>query len=219
MIYILLALIALALSAGIVFGEIYASRTKSVLIGLVPPIAIALIAYIVLFVMIIRHESAFRILYTFYILQVPVIVGAVFFVIFRTRHRRRLTDENLKQVKLQNARRIENEKQQRLNTLLNGFRCTESNMKLEGQREIVLLARSGHTKEEISASTGASIPEIEQILGAFERYCNRVDIDDTNTTDRILTPEQEESIVNYLVNSSPAENNISGSFLWNRGTA
>ena len=214
-----MALIAAALSAGVVFGEIYAARAKKLMIGLIPPVAIAVIAYIVLIALIAGHRPALTVLFTFYMLQIPVITGVVAFVLIRTRHRRRQTDENLKQIKLQNARRIENEKQQRLNTLLNGFRCTESSMKLEGQREIVILSRSGHTNEEIAASTGASIPEIEQILGSFERYCNRVDIDDTNTTDKILTPEQEESIVNYLVNSNPAENKLSGSFLWNKGTA
>lgn len=216
---ILIILGTAALSAGVTFGEIYLTKKKNVLAGLIPAGAVAVVSYIVLIIMSVASAEWYTKFITFYILQIPVIVGVVMLVLFRKKYRRHESDENARQARLQNARRIEGEKQARLNTLLLGFRCAESSMKVEGQREVVLMSRDGKTAGAIASEVGASADEVERILSAFDRYVNRVDTDEATSVDRILTPEQEESIVNYLVNSTPAENNLSASALWNRTTA
>ena len=208
-----------ALSVGVVFGETYLTKKKNVFYGIIPAGAVAVLAYLVLFIMIAAGASGTAKFTVFYLLQIPVIAGVAALVVFRKKYRRRESDENARQTKLQNARRLEAEKQARLNVLLKGFRCPESEMKVEGQRDIVALSKSGRSNSQIASETGASVKEVEQILASFERYVNRVDTDESTSTDRILTPEQEESILNYLVNSTPADNNLSASLLWNKATA
>ena len=218
-IVLLIILGVAALCAGVVFGEIYLTRKKNVFYGLIPVGGVAALSYIVLIIMLIADAGGTAKFVTFYLLQIPVIAGVVTLVAFRRKYRRRESDENARQARLQNARRLEAEKQQRLAVLLKGFRCAESEMKLEGQRDIVMLAKSGRSVSQIAGEAGCPESEVERILDAFERYATRVDPDESESTDRILTPEQEESIVNYLVNSTPAENNLSASMLWNRTTA
>lgn len=216
----LLIIVCLALvSAGVIFGEFYLVSKKNVFWGLIPSAGVALAAYITLIIMLAVDASAVTTLLTFFLMQIPVVMGVGSMVFLRRRHLDRQAEERNREMRLQNARRMESERQVRLNLMLKGFRCAENNMKVEGQREIVILAKSGRSVAEIVEATGATERDVEQILTAFEKYSKRTDTDDVATTDRILTPEQEESIVNYLVNSTPAENNLSASLLWNRTTA
>lgn len=219
LIAILIILGTAALSAGVTFGEIYLTKRRNVLAGLIPAAAVALASYVTLIIMFAVGAQWYTKFITFYVLQIPVIVGVVMLVLFRKKYRRHESDENARQARLQNARRLESEKQAKLNVILRGFRCAESSMKVEGQREVVLMSRSGKTASAIAAELDVPADEIEKILAAFDRFVSRVDSDESTSVDRILDPEQEESIVNYLVNSTPAENNLSPSTLWNRTTA
>jgi transposase len=215
--FLLIVLGLVALSVGVIYGESYLSKSKNVYMGLIPCGAVSVASYLTLLIMLLA-DSGWYALLTFFLLQIPVVIGVIYLFRSKMKQAIRMRQENQRQMKLQNARRLEGEKQIHMNLLLRGFRCAESGMKVEGQREIVILSRSGHTSQEIAQTTGASVEDVEQILAAYERYCHRADADESTSTDRILTMEQEETIVNYLVNSTPAENQISASLLWNRTT-
>lgn len=216
---LLIAVGLVALSAGVILGEFYLVKKKNAFYGLIPSAALSLVSYLTLLIMVIAGAGWKANLITFFLLQIPIVAGVGAMIYLRRRYLQKQAEERAREMRLQNARRMENEKQARMNFLLKGFRCAESGMKVEGQREIVTLSKSGKNTAEIVKMTGASEQEVERILTAFEKYINRVDTDEPTATDRILTEEQEQSIVNYLVNSTPAEQNLSASMLWNRTTA
>lgn len=216
---LLIAVGLVALSAGVILGEFYLVKKKNVFYGLIPSGALSLVSYLTLLIMVIAGAGWQANLITFFLLQIPIVAGVGCMIYLRRRYLQKQADDRAREMRLQNARRMENEKLARMNFLLKGFRCAESGMKVEGQREIVTLSKSGKTTAEIVQLTGASEQEILRIVAAFEKYINRVDTDEPTATDRILTEEQEQSIVNYLVNSTPAEQNLSASMLWNRTTA
>lgn len=216
---LLIAVGLVALSAGVILGEFYLVKKKNAFFGLIPSAALSLVSYLTLLIMVIAGAGWKANLITFFLLQIPIVAGVGAMIYLRRRYLQKQAEERAREMRLQNARRMENEKQARMNFLLKGFRCAESGMKVEGQREIVTLSKSGKNTAEIVKMTGASEQEVERILTAFEKYINRVDTDEPTATDRILTEEQEQSIVNYLVNSTPAEQNLSASMLWNRTTA
>lgn len=216
---LLIAVGLVALSAGVILGEFYLVKKKNAFFGLIPSGALSLVSYLTLLIMVLAGAGWKANLITFFLLQIPIVAGVGCMIWMRRSYLQKQADERAREMRLQNARRMENEKQARMSFLLKGFRCAESSMKVEGQREIVTLSKSGKTTDEIVKMTGAPAQEIERILAAFEKYINRVDTDEPTATDRILTEEQEQSIVNYLVNSTPAEQNLSASMLWNRTTA
>ena len=211
---ILLVIGALALSAGICFAEYYATAKKNVFFGLIPAAAIWAFDLILLLIMVAAGARASTAFTVFYILQLPVVVGVVTFVLFRIKRRAGAIAEQQKEIRLQTARRMEEEKRNRLLETLKGFVCAESKMKPEGQREIVVLSKSGKSVSEICDLTGADRSEVELILASYDRYDARIN-SEYGTSDLIFTPEQEESIVTNVINSLPFDHSIAAE-LWTK---
>ena len=211
---ILLIIGALALSTGICFAEYYATARKNVFFGLIPTAAIWALDLIILLIMAAAGARASTAFTVFYILQLPVVVGVVSFVVFRRKRRAGAIAEQQKEIRLQTARRMEEEKRNRLLETLKGFVCAESKMKPEGQREIVVLSKTGKNVSEICDLTGADRAEVELILASYDRYDARIN-SEYGTSDLIFTPEQEESIVTNVINSLPFDHSIS-SELWTK---
>lgn len=211
---IILIISALALSAGVTFGEYYITAKKNVLFGLIPAGIVWLGALIVMLIMFISGAEVKTVFITYYVLQIPVIIGVLTFVLFRRKRRAGAIAEQQRALHIQTARRMEEEKQRRLLETLRGFHCAESRMKTEGQREIVLMSKSGKTENEIAMNAGVDVSEVRLVLAAYERYNDRVN-GEFGTSDLILSPEQEESIVTNVVNSLPFHHSIA-SQLWTR---
>lgn len=211
---ILLIVGALALSAGMCFAEYYATAKKNVFFGLIPTAALWVLDLLLLLIMVASGAGASTIFTVFYILQFPVIVGIVSFVFFRRKRRSGAIAEQQKEIRLQTARRMEEEKRKRLLETLKGFVCAESRMNPDGQREIVVQSKSGKSVSEICDLTGADRSEVELILAAYDRYDMRIN-SEYGTSDLIFTPEQEEAIVTNVINSLPFDHSISAQ-LWTK---
>lgn len=214
----MLLLVSAALAVGIVYAVYRLARLKSIFWSLIPSGGMLLVSIIVLIVMLACNAGWLSSLITFYLLQIPVLTGVLSLTPLRLHRRISLVNENEKQTRLQVARRIEAERRRQLNDSLQGFCCAESTMKVEGQREIVLLAKSDKSIAEIVTATGVSEEEIRLILDSYDRYTSRLEGGD-NTADLILTPEQEEDIVCRLVNSLPYECGAGKSALWDKASA
>ena len=211
---IILVITVLALSAGVTFGEYYITAKKNVLFGLIPVGAVWLGALIAALIMFIIDSEPLTVFTVYFSLQIAVVVGVLTFVLFRRRRRAGAIAEQQREIHIQTARRMEEERQRRLLETLKGFHCAESRMKSEGQREIVLMSKSGKTVQEIAAIAGVDVGEVELVLESYERYNERVN-GEFGTSDLILTPEQEESIVTNVVNSLPFDHSIAAQ-LWSR---
>ena len=211
---IILIIATLVLTIGVSFGEYFLTSHKKVLMGLIPAGAAWVIALLTFLIMLVSKANIVDALVVFYTLQIPVLAGVLTFVIFRKKRRAGAIAEHQRELRLQTARKMEEEKQRRLLETLKGFICAESAMKPEGQREIVAMRKSGKSIDEIFTLTGADTAEIELILAAFERYNARIN-GEFGTSDLILTPEQEEAIVTNVVNSLPYDHSIAAQ-LWTR---
>lgn len=217
-VFLLLCLLAVGLSFGVVVAEYYLAKQKVIYWSLIPSASVLLVSLLTLLIMRLCDASWFSSLVTFYLLQVPVVTGVIALPTLRLHRRIRVVAATEKQTRLMTARRIEAEKRHQLSESLKGFRCTESKMKLEGQREVVMMAKTGKSAEEISLLSGASVEEITLILESYDRYAARLE-EVGGTADLILTPEQEEDIVGRLVNSLPHECGVGTAGLWDKFTA
>lgn len=217
-VFILLLLLAVALSVGVVFAEIYFAKKKVIYWSLIPSAGVLLASILTLIIMLLCKAGWFASLVTFYLLQIPVVTGVVALAPLRLHRQIRIAAAGEKQTRLMTARRIEAEKRRQLTDALKGFRCAESKMKLEGQREVVLMSKTGKSIEEISTLTGATADEIRLIVEAYDRYAARIE-EVGGSADLILTPEQEEDIVGRLVNSLPYECDAGASGLWDKFSA
>lgn len=211
---ILLIVGALALSAGICFAEYYATAKKNVFFGLLPVGGVWAADLLLLLIMFASSAKTSTVFTVFYIFQIPVVVGVVAFIFFRRKRRAGAIAEQQKEIRLQTARRMEEEKRRRLLETLKGFVSAESGMNPEGQREIVVLSKSGKSVSEITDLTGAERSEVELILASYERYDMRIN-SEFGTSDLIFTPEQEEAIVTNVINSLPFDHSISAE-LWTK---
>lgn len=217
-VFLLLCLLAVGLSFGVVVAEYYLAKQKVIYWSLIPSASVLLVSLLTLLIMRLCDASWFSSLVTFYLLQIPVVTGVIALPTLRLHRRIRVVAATEKQTRLMTARRIEAEKRHQLSESLKGFRCTESKMKLEGQREVVMMAKTGKSAEEISLLSGASVEEITLILESYDRYAARLE-EVGGTADLILTPEQEEDIVGRLVNSLPHECGVGTAGLWDKFTA
>ena|GEM_PF-2505925 len=211
---VLLIISTVVLSIGACFADYYITAKKEVLLGLIPAGAIWVIDLLVLVIMLAVKADIVTTLVVYFVLQIAVVVAVIFFVVFRKKRRAGAIAEHQRELRLQTARKMEEEKHRRLLETLKGFTCAESGMKPEGQREIVAMSKSGKTVFEIANVTGADAEEIDTILNAFERYNSRVN-GEFGTSDLILTPEQEEAIVTNVINSLPYDHSIAAQ-LWTR---
>lgn len=218
LVFILLCLLAAGLSFGVVVAEYYLAKQKVIYWSLIPSAVVLVGSLVTLLVMRLCNASWFDSLVTFYLLQIPVVAGVIALPHLRLHRRIRVAAASEKQTRLMTARRIEAEKRRQLTESLKGFRCAESKMKLEGQREVVMMSKTGKSKEEISDVSGATVDEIELILESYDRYSARLE-EVGGTADLILTPEQEEDIVGRLVNSMPYECDAGASGLWDKFSA
>lgn len=211
---ILVVLGSLLVSAGVLFGEFVLTNKRNPFYALIPAGSAFLLSLLILVIMLASHAKVSAWLTTFYILQIPVVLGVAGLVFFRKKRRAGAIAEQQKQARLKTARRMEEEKHRRLVETLKGFYCAESKMKAEGQREIVILHNSGKTVSEIADISGADEREIELILRSFERYNSRIN-GETGNSDLILTPEQEEAIVTNIINSLPFDHSMAAQ-LWTK---
>lgn len=218
LVFLMLCLLAVGLSFGVVVAEYYLAKQKVIYWSLIPSATVLLASLLTLLIMRLCDARWFTTLVTFYLLQVPVVFGVIMLPTLRLHRRIRVVAASEKQTRLMTARRIEAEKRRQLNEMLKGFHCAESKMRTEGQREIVVMFKTGKSNEEISAVSGASEEEINLILDSFERYCARLE-EVGGTADLILTPEQEEDIVGRLVNALPYECDAGASGLWDKFSA
>lgn len=217
-VFLLLCLLAVALSAGVVWCEYYLAKQKVIYWSLIPSAVVLFASLLTLLIMRLCDVDWFPSLVTFYLLQIPVVLGVLILPTLRLHRRIRVAAASEKQNRLMTARRIEAEKRRQLAESLKGFRCAESKMKLEGQREVVTMSKNGKTPEEISALSGVAVDEIKVILESYERYAARIE-EVGGTADLILTPEQEEDIVGRLVNSLPYECEAGTAGLWDKFSA
>lgn len=213
-IVILLILASLVISAGVIFGEYVYTNKRNPFYTLIPAAAAWGFALIVLLIMLIAGAKVSTWLTTFYIFQIPVVLGVISLIYFRRKRREGAIAEQQREARIRTARKMEEEKRHRLLETLKGFYCAESKMKAEGQREIVVLSNSGKTVSEIASISGVDEKEIQLILKAFERYNTRIS-SEVGTSDLILTPEQEEAIVTNVINSLPYDHSIA-SQLWTK---
>ncbi len=218
-IILLLCLLAVGLSVGVVWAEYYLAKQRVIYWSLIPSAVVLLASLLTLLIMKLCGAGWLSSLVTFYLLQVPVITGVIALAPLRLHRQIRIAAASEKQTRLITARRIEAEKRRQLNESLKGFRCAESKMKLEGQREVVLMSRSGKRVDEISTETGVPADEIALILESYDRYAARLEEAGGGTADLILTPEQEEDIVGRLVNSNPYECDAGAAGLWDKFSA
>lgn len=218
-IFIVLLLVALVAAVGAVIGVHYLAKMKSVFWSLIPSGGMLFISLLVLLIMKLAGAKWLTAFITFYLLQIPVIAGVLALAPMRLHRRINVAAENEKALRNQIARRIEAERRRQLEDSVLGFCCAESAMDPEGQRKIVLLAKTaGKTAEEISSLTGTGVAEVQMILDSYERYASRLDAADS-TADLILTGDQEEDIVGRLINSVPYECNAGNSGLWDKASA
>ena len=211
---IILIISAVVLTIGVGVGEFFLTSKRQVLIGLIPAGAAWVIALVTFLILLLAKSGIITALVVFYALQIPVVTGVVTFTLFRKKRRAGAIAEHQRELRLQTARKMEEEKHRRLLETLKGFVCAESAMKPEGQREIVAMRKSGKSVDDIFTITGAEPAEIELILNAFERYNARIN-GEFGTSDLILSPEQEEAIVTNIVNSLPYDHSIAAQ-LWTR---
>ena len=217
-IIVILVLLALVASVGIVYAVYRLAKMKNVFWTLIPSGGMLVITLLVLLIMKLAGAGWIDSLVTFYIFQIPVIAGVLSISPLRLNRKINVAAENEKQVRLQVARRIEAERRRQLLDSLQGFCCAESTMKVEGQREIVLMSKNGKAIEEIVNLSGSSAEEVQMILDSYERYSSRLETGD-GTADLILTPEQEEDIVCRLVNSVPYQCDAGEGSLWDKSSA
>jgi hypothetical protein len=217
-IIVILVLLALVASVGIVYAVYRLAKMKNVFWTLIPSGGMLVITLLVLLIMKLAGAGWIDSLVTFYIFQLPVIAGVLSISPLRLNRKINVAAENEKQVRLQVARRIEAERRRQLLDSLQGFCCAESTMKVEGQREIVLMSKNGKAIEEIVNLSGSSAEEVQMILDSYERYSSRLETGD-GTADLILTPEQEEDIVCRLVNSVPYQCDAGEGSLWDKSSA
>jgi hypothetical protein len=217
-IIVILVLLALVVSVGIVYAVYRLAKMKNVFWTLIPSGGMLVITLLVLLIMKLAGAGWIDSLVTFYIFQLPVIAGVLSISPLRLNRKINVAAENEKQVRLQVARRIEAERRRQLLDSLQGFCCAESTMKVEGQREIVLMSKNGKAIEEIVNLSGSSAEEVQMILDSYERYSSRLETGD-GTADLILTPEQEEDIVCRLVNSVPYQCDAGEGSLWDKSSA
>ncbi len=210
---ILLFVASLLVSAGVIFGEYILTNRKNAFYSLIP-VGGAFVATLILLLIMLFVAKPLTTFITFYIFQIPVVLGVVSMVFIRKKRRAGAIAEQQKEARLKTARRMEEEKHRRLLETLKGFYCAESRMKAEGQREIVILSSSGKTTAEIAQISGARESEVELILKSFERYNSRINGESGNS-DVILTPEQEEAIVTNIINSLPFDHSMSAQ-LWTK---
>ncbi len=211
---ILLIFASVIISAGVIFGEYVYTNKRNPFFTLIPVGAVWVLDLVLLLIMLIAGAKLAAWLTTFYIFQIPVVLGVVSLIIFRKKRREGAIAEQQREARIRTARKMEEEKHRRLLETLRGFYCAESKMKAEGQREIVILSSSGKSISEISAISGADEKEIQLILKAFERYNTRIS-SEVGTSDLILTPEQEEAILTNVINSLPYDHSIA-SPLWTK---
>ena len=211
---ILLLLASLLVSAGVIFGEFVLTNKKNPFYSLIPAAGAFALALLILLIMLIVKAQVTTWLVTFYIFQIPVVMGVASMVFFRKKRRAGAIAEQQKEARLKTARRMEEEKHRRLRETLKGFYCAESRMKAEGQREIVILSSSGKSVAEIAEISGVEEKEIDLILRSFDRYNSRIN-GEAGNSDLILTPEQEEAIVTNVINSLPFDHSIAAQ-LWTK---
>lgn len=215
---LILILLALVVAVGIVYAVFRLAKMKNVFWTLIPSGGMLVVSLLVLLIMKLAGATWLASLITFYILQIPVMAGVLSISPLRLNRKVNVAAENEKQTRLQVARRIEAERRRQLMDSLQGFCCAESAMKAEGQREIVMMAKTGKEVEEIVTISGASEEEIRMILDSYERYSSRMEGGD-GTADLILTPEQEEDIVCRLANSVPYQCEAGDGSLWDKASA
>lgn len=204
----------MAISAGVIFGEYIYTNKKNPFYSLIPAGAAWGFDFILLIIMLIAGAELSTWATTFYIFQIPVLLGVISLVYFRRKRREGAIAEQQKEARIKTARKMEEDKHRRLLETLRGFYCAESKMKAEGQREIVILSNSGKSVEEIAALSGANEKEVQLIVKAFERYNSRIN-GEAGTSDLIFTPEQEEAIVTNVINGLPYEHSIDAR-LWTK---
>lgn len=125
---LLIAVGLVALSAGVILGEFYLVKKKNVFFGLIPSGALSLVSYLTLLIMVIAGAGWQANLITFFLLQIPIVAGVGCMIWMRRSYLQKQADERAREMRLQNARRMENEKQARMSFLLKGFRCAESSL-------------------------------------------------------------------------------------------
>ena len=170
--YFLTIIAVIAASVAAVWGENYLSKKDSPFWGLIIPSSVFFVNIITLLIMLLAKASLKKLLLVFFAIYAVVAASLVAFIIFRVR-RAKLVNENIKKRnKVLAARRAEAENQKHLLDQLKGFVCPESFVDSKTQKDVVLMAKSGRTNEEISQKTTLDVKEIEAILLSFKRYVN-----------------------------------------------
>ena len=214
--YFLTIIAVIAASVAAVWGENYLSKKDSPFWGLIIPSSVFFVNIITLLIMLLAKASLKKLLLVFFAIYAVVAASLVAFIIFRVR-RAKLVNENIKKRnKVLAARRAEAENQKHLLDQLKGFVCPESFVDSKTQKDVVLMAKSGRTNEEISQKTTLDVKEIEAILLSFKRYVSRIESSDEGTADLILSPAQQEEILTNIVNSLPTEHNINTEEYWTK---
>jgi hypothetical protein len=213
--YVLTIIAVIVASAAAVWGEMILAKKDSPFLGLTIPCGTFVVNILTFLIMLIAKASLKAILLVFVAMYLVVIAGVIAYLIFRVQHLGRVADDTRRRNRALAARRAEAEKQKRLLELLKGFVCPESTINPEGQREIVLLAKSGHDVTEIAEKAEAEPEEIEAILLSFKRYSSRITSDD-GASDIILSSAQQEEILSNVINSLPADHDINQEEFWTK---
>lgn len=216
-IYILTVIGVIAASAAVVWGEYKLTKKESPFWGLIIPGSVFFVNIVTFLIMMIAGARLRNLVLVFTAIYLVVVAGIISYLIFRIQYAGKVADDTRRKNRALAARRAEAENQKRLLELLKGFICPESTINPEGQREIVIMSKSGKELQEIAEIASAEIAEIEAILASFKRYVSRLESDE-GSTDLILTSAQQEEIVSNIVNSLPADHGIGSELCWTKAT-
>ncbi len=217
LIYVLTVIAVIAASAAVVWGEMNLTKKDSPFWGLIIPGGVFFVNIITFIIMLAADARLRDVVLVFTAIYLVVVAGLISYLIFRMQHVGRIADDTRRRNKALAARRAEAENQKRLIELLKGFVCPESTINAEGQREIVLMSKSGREIAEIAEEASADVSEIEAILASFKRYVSRLESDE-GSTDLILTSAQQEEIVSNIVNSLPSDHGINSEAYWTKSS-
>lgn len=213
--YVLTIIAVIAASAASVWGEMTLTKKEGPFWGLIIPGGVFAVNLLTLLIMIALSAPIKAILLVFIAIYLVVLAGVISYIIFRMQHIGRVSDDAKRRSRALAARRAETEKQKRLLELLKGFVCPESTINPEGQREIVLMSKTGHDIDEIAQAASAEPDEIEAILASFRRYSSRLESDE-GASDLILSSSQQEEILSNVVNSLPEDHSINQESYWTK---
>ena len=215
MIFVLTVIAVIAASAAVVYGELILTKKESPFWGLIIPGGVFFVNILVFLIMLGAGARLRNLVLVFTAIYLVVVAGIISYIILRIQHVGKVADDTRRRNKALAARRAEAENQKRLLEILKGFVCPESTINAEGQREVILMSRAGRTDEEIAEAASASLEEIEAIISSFRRYVSRIESDE-GSTDLILTSAQQEEIVSNIVNSLPADHDITDEAYWTK---